>query len=206
MTGSCIGSLLACMSRPGSGDDIARVRDGLEEDGKRGPSRAAARRADAGQGAGQGARRAGGVVLRAQVGRLPGAGVPRRRRGGAAVPQRQGPRPVLPRAARLAARRARATLRARRRGRRAAGDRRPHPAGLGVAEPAHPPRGEPGQDARRTDTRALHRVRRARHRGPLAAGRAVPGAPRSAGRRRQREDSGATSPAPPRTPSWARTG
>ena len=39
-------------------------------------------RADAGQGAGQGARRSGGVVLRAEVGRLPGAGVPRRRRRG----------------------------------------------------------------------------------------------------------------------------
>src|SRR6478672_4032027 len=49
---------------------------GLREYGKRGPPRAAADRADAGQGHRQGARRPRGVVLRTQVGRLPGAGLP----------------------------------------------------------------------------------------------------------------------------------
>ena len=57
-------------------------------------------------------------------------------------------------------------------------DRRPHPAGLGVAEPAHPPRREPDRDARRADARALHRIRRAGHGGHVADERAVPGAAR----------------------------
>ena len=57
-----------------------------------------------------------------------------------------------------------AALCARRRGRRPPRDRRPHPAGLGVAESAHPPRRQPGQDALRTDPCALHRFRRAGHR------------------------------------------
>ena len=110
------------------------------QNGTCGSPRAAPDGADAGQGPGDGARRRGGVVLRAEVGRLPGAGVPRRRRRRPAVAQRQGPGPLLPRAGRRAARRAGAAVRARRRGRRPPRDRRPHPAGLGVAEPAHPPR------------------------------------------------------------------
>ena len=131
---------------------------------------------DAGQGPGDGARRPGGVVLRAEMGRLPRAGVPRRRRGGAAVAQRQGTRPVLPRAAGRAARRDRPAVRARRRGGRPARDRRPHPAGLGVAQPAHPPGREQGEDAGRADARAFHRIRCAGHRRRFVDGRAVPGA------------------------------
>jgi hypothetical protein len=44
---------------------------GLREYGKRGPPRSAAARPDAGQGPDQGSPRSGGVVLRAEMGRLP---------------------------------------------------------------------------------------------------------------------------------------
>ena len=179
---------------------------GLREYGNRGPPRTATDRADAGQSPGEGARRGRGVVLRAEVGRFPGAGFPRRRRDRPAVPQWQGPRPVLPGTARRAARRVGAALCARRRSRRPPRDRGPHAAGLGIAEPAHPPRRQPHQDAFRGDPCALHRFRRAGHRGHVTAEGAVPGPPRGAGRGGERQDSGAMSPAPPRTPSWARSG
>ncbi len=158
--------------------------EGLREYGNRGPTRHATAGADAGQGPGQGSARSGGVVLRAEMGRLPRAGVPRRRRGRPAVAQRQGSGPVLPGTGRGAARRAGAALRARRRGRRAAGDRRPHPAGLGVAVAAHPSGRQPDQDAGRADARALHRLRRAGHRRHVAFERAVPGPSASACPRR----------------------
>ena len=71
--------------------------DGLREYGNRGPPRTAAVRADAGQGPGQSATRNRRVVLRAEMGRLSRAGVPRRRQGRDAVAQRQGTRPLLSR-------------------------------------------------------------------------------------------------------------
>ena len=57
------------------------------------------------------------LAVRAQVGRLPGARVPRRRRGLHAVARPQAARPLLPRAGRSAARRPAGALRPRRRGR-----------------------------------------------------------------------------------------
>ncbi len=159
----------------------------MNQDGHRGPTCTATVRADAGQGPGQGAARTRCVVLRAEVGRLPGAGVPRRRQGRHAVPQRQGIRPLLSRARECAARRAGAALCARRRDRRPAGDRRPHPAGLGVAVATHPSRSQPHQDARRADTGALHRFRRAGYRRHVASERAVPDPSRSAVRSGERK-------------------
>ena len=97
-------------------------------------------------------------------------------------------------------------VRARRRGRGSARDRRPYPAGLGVAQPADPSRRKPDQDAGRADAGALHRFRRARHRRHVIDGRAVPGPSGSVVGRGHRKDSGAMSPAPPRIPSWVRGG
>ena len=126
-----------------------------------GPPRAAPTGADAGQGSGHGPGRRGGLVLRTEVGRLSGAGLPRRRRRGAALPQRQGSGPLLPGGHRRGTRRARAPLRSGRRDRRAQGNRRQDKVGLGVAEPAHPPRRVADLDAGRTDPGAFHRFRRA---------------------------------------------
>src|SRR3954451_5462244 len=88
--------------------------DGLVEYGNHGPTRAATVRADAGQGPDQGSARSRGVVVRAEMGRLSGAGVSRRRTGCGAVTQRQGTGPVLPRVGGIAARRVGAPMRARR--------------------------------------------------------------------------------------------
>jgi hypothetical protein len=65
MTGSFTGSsrVPAAMTLPGFG--------GLGENGTRGPTPSATPRADAGQGPGQSSARIGGVVLRAEVDRLP---------------------------------------------------------------------------------------------------------------------------------------
>ena len=142
-----------------------------------GPPRAAPTGADARQSSGHGAGRQGRLVLRTQVGRVSGAGLPGRRRRGAAVPQRQGPGPLLPRGHRRGPRRARAALRPGRRDRRAQEDRRQDEVGLGVAEPAHPPRRVADLDVGRTDPGTLHRFRRRRRRRRLAAARPVPGPP-----------------------------
>ena len=147
---------------------------------QRGPSRAATRRTDARQGGGQGARRrrvwsyepkwdgfralvfrdGDEVVLQSRSGKELGRYFPELLDS---LRDELAPRCV-----------------ARRRGRGAPRDRRPHPAGLGVAEPTHPSRREPDHDARRADAGALHRVRRAGHRRPLAAGRSRSGCEREA--------------------------
>ena len=192
MTSAAPRGLHVCRAWPGAGNSM--------KDGNRGLTGDAADRPDAGQGRRHGARRSRNVVVRAEVGRVPCAGVPRRRRGGAAVAQRQGPRPLLPRIGRRAARRTRAALRARRRGRGSAGDRRPDPAGLGFVVAADPPRREPGADARRADSGALHRFRCAGHRGHLADGLPVPGTTQGAVRSGAREAVVPRHAAPPRTP------
>src|SRR5215208_1173887 len=68
MTGSFVSLVVKPMSLPGL--------DGLVEYGKRGPTRVATVGTDAGQGPGQSAARSRGLVLRAEVGRLPGDRVP----------------------------------------------------------------------------------------------------------------------------------
>ena len=71
-----------------------------------------------------------------------------------------------------------AALRARRRDRRAPRDRRAHPAGLGVAEPAHPPRRVPGTQAlrrrpRRTSSVSTRWPSATRHCSKSRSGRAA---------------------------------
>ena len=78
------------------------------------------------------------LAVRAEVGRLPLRRLPRRRRDRAGQPQRAAVHPLLPRAARAAARRAPGSVRRRRRDRRA-GERRPRPR-LRRAAAAHPSR------------------------------------------------------------------
>ncbi len=104
----------------------------------------------------------GRLQLRAEVGRLPGFGVVGRHRRRDRQPRRQAPHPILPRARRGVRPAAARTLPHRRRGRRGARSGGGPTARLGVAFAAHPPRGIPGEHARRRDPGDVHRLRPAR--------------------------------------------
>ena len=120
---------------------------------------------------------AGRPELRAEVGRLPRAGVVGRRERRDRQPRREAADPLLSRARRGVLAAAARAVPARRRGRRAQGRAGRAAPRLGVAHAAHPPRGIPREHARRDDAGDVHRVRPARPRRPRPAGRAVLGAP-----------------------------
>ena len=123
------------------------------------------------------------LAVRAQVGRLPGAGLPRRRRGLHAVARPQAAGSLFPGAGGAAAGRAARPLRARRRGR--------HRPGRGArfrgAAAAHPPGRIARPDAGRRVAGELRGLGPpgARRRGPAsrAAGRAAGAARGAPGRR-----------------------
>ena len=131
-----------------SGSGRARPRRLVHSGDGPAPAVRAADRADAGQGLRRlpDGRR---LAVRAQVGRLPGPRLPRRRRGLHRSPRPEAARPLLPGARRSAARGAARALRAGRRGRH----RPRRGARLRGAAAAHPPGGVAGQDARRGDRR-----------------------------------------------------
>ena len=127
------------------------------------------------------------MVLRAEVGRLSGAGVPRRRRGGPAVAQRQGTRPLLPGAVQA--------LRDELVPRCVLDGEVVVPREIGgrirldwesLCQRIHPAASRVKMLAEQTPG-ALHRFRRAGHRRQVADGRAVPRPSASAVRSDQRE-------------------
>ena len=144
--------------------------------------------ADARQG-GQGHRgpRGAGRQLRAEVGRLPLDRLPLRRPRRDRQPQREADDPLLPRGRRGGPGQPPRAVRRRRRDHRRAAGR--GPARLRPAEPAHPPRRQPGEEAVGRDAGALRGLRPAgpRRRGPhraavpRAAGAARAGPGRRAG-------------------------
>ena len=142
-------------------------------------------RADARQVRPRGARSgqgAGRPELRAEMGRLPRARLVGRRERRDRQPRREAAHPLLPRTRRGVLTAAARALPARRRGRRPQGRAGRAASGLGLAHAAHPPRGIPGEHARRDDAGDVHRVRPARPRRPRPAVRAVRGAARRARR------------------------
>ena len=162
--------------------------------GRHGPAAAPPVQADARQ-AGPHDPRRRRLAVRAEVGRVPLHRVPRRRRDRAGQPQRAAVHPLLPRAARPAARDAPRAVRRRRR------DRRPRPgrprARLRRPAPAHPPRRVARSPPGRRDPGLVRRLRPAgpRRRRRCSSGRSAsagsalleavtPGAGRSTSRRR----------------------
>ena len=106
------------------------------------------------------------LAVRAQVGRVPGARVPRRRRAVHPEPRPEAARPLLSRARRAAQGEPARAMRPRRRGR----DRRRRRAPVRGAPAPHPPGRVAGEDARRGEPGELRRVGPARARATRTSG------------------------------------
>ena len=153
---------------------------------------------------GQGRAR-GGDALRAQVGRVPLDRLPLRRPRRDRQPQREADDPLLPGGGRGGQGQPAGEVRRRRRDRRHRAQRRP--ARLRPAAAAHPPRRQPGEEARPGDPRALRRVRPARARGRRPQG-AAPRRAQGPAREGPRRCGAARAPDPrhPRPGAWPSSG